>query len=207
MKITHKDLIDNSFCLSVSTKRQSDFIRIFNSTFGACPRIFRGFRDDRGGVYSCSLGYSAIIRMAKSIGMPYVGIFEDDAYPRVDCIAAIDNVMNVIPIDAKMVFLGYNKYFGKLDNKSDMSIMTSDLYGTHSYVVFSNCYDEYLDLYDKNPTRASDWYPYNGIGQCYISNINIFIQRCVEKSMNGWSGYILDNKSLEKPPEGFAEIL
>lgn len=47
------------------------------------------FKNDKyaniySGALNCSLGHLAIIKMAKCLDLPFVVIFEDDAYPCID---------------------------------------------------------------------------------------------------------------------------
>ena len=46
------------------------------------PKIFPAFHNtDLSGPYNCILSHVALIRMAKALDLPFITIFEDDAYP------------------------------------------------------------------------------------------------------------------------------
>lgn len=205
MNIDLKDILSNSFCLSIDKRRKSEFSEIFKNIFSGypLPKIFDGYSNkDLGGKYCCELGHCSIVRMAKALSLPFVTIFEDDAYPMTNAADEIKKVITSVPDNASMLMLGYNKY-NKIERINDnISKLLSWCWGSHAYILFSGAYDAYLDEYDKNTKHVADDF-YGILKNVYIPNKNIFIQRNVAKSMNGYSGYIWDNKSRSKPPEGF----
>ena len=207
IKIDINDFFKNSFCISIDSVRRRIFSETFSKSFPNClkpvPNFFDGYRNkDLGGKYCCELGHCSIIRMAKALSLPFVAIFEDDAYPRMDAEKRLTSVLSTIPEDARIVILGYNKHNGVKKYNDKLSILTSWCWGSHSYIIFKDAYDSYLNEYDKNTKHVAD--DFYGILKCsYISNCNLFIQRCEDKSMNGYSGYILDNVGHKEPPDGF----
>ena len=52
--------------------------------------------------------YDSLIKKAKSNNLPYILVFEDDAYPCIDCQNKFEQYLKCIPKDASMVILGWS---------------------------------------------------------------------------------------------------
>lgn len=207
-----KDIISQSYCISIDSKRMEKLRKVFTRIFGSVPKLVRGFTSSCfSPIMRCALSHQTIVRMAKAMNLPYVCIFEDDAYPRDDAPLLIDRLMKSIPKDAKILVLGYNKVNSCNYKNSEINIVTPSegidfsVWGSHAYIIFRSAYDEYLNIFEKDPGLSSDGY-FSRLAPTYVTKTNIFIQRCDNKSMNGHSGYILDNISHSNPPEGFKKI-
>lgn len=212
MELYCRDIISQSYCISIDSKRMENLNKVFTRVFRCVPKLVRGFTSSCfSPIMRCALSHQTIVRMAKAMNLPYVCIFEDDAYPRDDAPLLIDRFMRSIPEDAKIIVLGYNKVNRCIVKNSEVNIVTPSVgidfsvWGSHAYIIFSSAYDEYLDIFENDPELSSDGY-FSRIVPTYVAKTNIFIQRCDSKSMNGHSGYIWDNISHENPPEGFKTI-
>lgn len=204
-----KDLIAASYCISINPIRAKQINCVFRKIFGSAPHIVRGYRSSRcNGIENCAMAHQTIVRMAKAAGLDHVLIFEDDAYPRHDAAARIEKAILNTPDDAKIVVLGFNQVNSARQFNSELSLISPregldfSVWGSQSYIIYRNAYDEYLDIWEKNPGLSSDGY-FSRISPAYVSKNNIFIQMCSERSMNGHSGYIWGNKSHDAPPDGF----
>ena len=97
MDILVDNLFSNAFVLSIDNSRielikkifwyhQLKFPKVFNGyTNNGLDFLFYGYQPDKqrlyANAYNCSLGHTAIIKMAKCLDLPYVLVLEDDAYP------------------------------------------------------------------------------------------------------------------------------
>lgn len=213
MDISLEKVIENSFCISIDQKRRHIFQTVFNHYFGKVPRIFDGYTNpELDGIRKCSLSHVSIIRMAKAMELPFVTIFEDDAYPRRDANIIIRDVIRRTPEDANMLILGWNvlKNASKIDDiilKGPSRPANCDrrIYGSHAYIVFEKCYDKYIKHSCRGKLTAADDF-LDRFDPTYVSRVNLFIQRCSKISMTGHVGYILDNESYKNPPNGFDKI-
>ena len=55
--------------------------------------------------------------MAKELGMSYVIVFEDDAYPCIGIKDKLKKYLSIVPDDANMVILGWSKCVSLLKSK------------------------------------------------------------------------------------------
>lgn len=171
--ISVEDLVKNAFCLSVDKRRRDNFTRIFSKLFGVVPRFFDGYTDNPNGRINCNVSHMAMVKMAKAMGMPYITIFEDDAFPRPDAKYILGECMKHVPVDATMVVWGFGNSPGNLSvvNEYMQRAEKPDyLWGSHAYTIFKSGYDKYSELYP----RAADQY-WGLVGPTYVST-NCFIQ-------------------------------
>lgn len=171
--VSVEDLVKNAFCLSVDRRRRDNFTRIFSKLFGVVPRFFDGYTDNPNGRINCNVSHMAMIKMAKAMDMPYITIFEDDAFPRPDAKYLLEECMKHVPGDAAMVLWGFGNSPGNLPvvNEYMQRAEKPDyLWGSHAYTIFKSGYDKYSELYP----RAADQY-WGLVGPTYAST-NCFIQ-------------------------------
>jgi len=206
--ISLQDFFKNSFYISVDMERMRAFRNIFSKMFFfdeniKFPNMFWGYvNSDLKPTYRCELSHASLIKLAKSMELPFVVIFEDDAYPCAFSENKIEELLNNTPDNAKMLILGYNKFKDSEKVNDYVSILKSWCWGSHSYMIFKDGYDDYLREYNKNSNHVADDF-FGILKNVYISNENLFIQRCSEKSMNGYSGYVYNNESQKNPPKNF----
>lgn len=90
-----------------------------------------------GNAYKCGLGHASIIKMAKALDLPFVCVFEDDAYPVSGISSKLETYLGDIPADTDVLMLGWS-YFKTCPTKisGKLSSPPSDTHGSHAYIVF-----------------------------------------------------------------------
>lgn len=211
MDISIEELFENSFVLTIDDNRLSRFYNFLRAEgIEVLPKKFIGFTNDNlGGVENCTLGHISIVKMAKALDLPFIFIFEDDAYPIDNLKQKLDIYLKGIPDDAYVLKLGwwYNYKLSNLNNKFNLS--NDNTWGTHAYIIFKNAYDFYLNEYNKDLKLAADWFfkkMSDANKKVAVSKELLFIQYTDVKSMNGYVGYIYNGKTAETPPDGYSTI-
>jgi len=85
------------------------------------PNLFRGFTIKNGinslagfiktnNVINCTLSHEALIKYGQMLDMPYLCVFEDDAFPCKDICHKLLNTLNALPDDCDMLKLGAIKF-------------------------------------------------------------------------------------------------
>lgn len=206
MKISINDFLRNSYVITIDDERYNIFKLLFSKCFYSdiVPKRFDGFvQSDLKSTYKCMLSHVAIVRMAKSMNLPFVVIFEDDAYPCIDIKRKLEKQLEIIP-QCNIALLGWNKYdsCNCIDNL--WNSLNKWAWGSHAYIVFNCAYDSYIETYDKNPYMVADsFFGFYG-NKTIMPKDNLFIQYNITKSMNGYNGYIYNNISNSVPPDGFS---
>lgn len=211
MDISIEELFENSFVLTIDDNRLSRFYNFLRAEgIDVLPKKFMGFTNGNlGGVENCTLGHISMIKMAKALDLPFIFIFEDDAYPIDNLKQKLDIYLKGIPDDAYVLKLGwwYNYKLSNLNNKFNLS--NDNTWGTHAYIIFKNAYDFYLNEYNKDLKLAADWFfkkMSDANKKVAVSKELLFIQYTDVKSMNGYVGYIYNGKTAETPPDGYSTI-
>lgn len=197
---------DNSFCISISGHRFDTFRAVFGKEFGRTPKLIPGFKvPDLPGYRNCTLSHLAVIKMAKALDLPFVAIFEDDAYPCIRGSEEISLCLDSLPDDAGMVYLGWSWITpGAVRCKAGaFDRMASPPSGSHAYILMKSAYDELLRAECGN---VSVDVSFSNVTNLYRLRKPIFIQYCDAKSMNGHVGYISHEKSSMDAPHGFRRI-
>lgn len=212
MKLSCKDVLSSSFCISIDKSRFNSLKCVFRHVFGTVPRVFEGYTSNEfTPVEKCSMSHQSIVRMAMAMDMPYVCIFEDDAYPMHEAPVFIDQALDCTPEDAKILLLGYNQINKSRGVNEKVCLIEPQygidfsVWGSHAYVIFRRAYNEYISIWEENVSLGSDGY-FSRISPVYAPVKDIFIQRCDNRSMNGHVGYIWNNVGHEKPPDGFRDV-
>ncbi len=112
-KLSITDAFKNSYVISIDQKKLDDFYTIFRKSFNGVPlpKLHQGSCDKRlTGPQNCAKSHVDIVRQARYLGLPYVMIFEDDAYPCVDAYNTMQRYLNFIPTHARLVLLGWSKH-------------------------------------------------------------------------------------------------
>ena len=230
MKIDINDLLKNSFVISIDNSRIELMNKIFLRHLLKCPKVFNGFsnkssqnlfakynvekRIQKAGAYNCSLSHAAVIKMAKCLQLPFVCIFEDDAYPCNDIMQQFKIYLSNIPDDAQCIILGWSRKPNKTINyNAFFDKVIGDINGSHSYIIMASGYDNYLQTYVKDQYIPADCilpimtqHKYT-----YCSKKCMFIQINLKKSMNNHLGYIYPNdngiqNNSNIPPPTFDKI-
>lgn len=119
MKITISDFLKNGFVISCSNMQEQGFRKRFAGEFGEenLPRTYDGR------VLKCALGNASlaikstyshfeVVKMAKALDLPFITIFEDDAYPMSGAMEKMGKWFQntEIPDDADILMLGNLAY-------------------------------------------------------------------------------------------------
>lgn len=192
--LTTKKLLKHSFVISIDDKR----LELFNKLFKAhnllpLPQKVEGVHDKKNKPQmNCYLSHRSILLKAKELDLPFVCIFEDDAYPCNNIVRELDECLKNIPDDCDVIVIGHS---GMLRGNSlnETFLKNIKCYGSHAYIVFNKAFDSYLRFLNK--------YKYADVFQFDDKDVNksrylatkkvMFIQFCEKKSMNGHSGYIM----------------
>ena len=212
MKIDINNLLENSFYITINNRKAVVIDEFFKqNNMLPIPHRFYGFKnpDIKSGPYKCMMSHAALIKLAKSLNLPFICIFEDDAYPCNNIYDKLKLFLSDIPNDAKLLILGWSKLFKQQIKYNDyINNLTGDNYGSHAYIIFNNGYDDFLKTYDKNPLIPADIFLNNftNTGK-YILNECLFIQYTYEMSMSIGKGYFYqDHPGVPYPPPGFPNI-
>lgn len=101
-------LLKNSFVISISQDKFRTFSTIFRKRGLPGVRLFRGFDDaDMTGKKKCGISHAAIVKMAQSLDLPYVCVFEDDAYPRIDAAEMLADELRRVDDGTDVLILGW----------------------------------------------------------------------------------------------------
>ena len=176
-------VLRNSFVVSCNKKRLETFSRRFDEEFGFVPRMYPAFVGFSTQMRKVQTTYShiSIVRMAYALGMPFVGIFEDDAAPLIGMKDRFSISMRSLPKDAGCAILGNLKILGE-DPDGEVARFSYDwnilkgsrISGGHAYIIFESAYQDYLNLSDKAMRQCDQLYGY--ASPAYLSRINFFTQ-------------------------------
>lgn len=220
MKITLDEFFRNSFVLSIADHALDRFYAIFKNAFpsqaGNMPRPVRGFKNK--GLrpsYNCKLGHSMMVRMAKALDLPFVALFEDDAYPCIDAESKLKEVLENVPDCANVLVLGWIcRSHGFVHDAARGSndlvrfYPRGILYGTQSWIVFKKYYDDFIRICETYPDLAIDDFVRQFKEVCVVNRSPLFIQYNEHSSMHHMPGYTHNRNSNiatdMHPPAGFA---
>lgn len=229
MDIFIDQLLSNSFVLSIDNARIELLKKIFDYHKLRSPRVFNGYANSDlkplfsgnindkqqllANAYNCSLGHTAIIKMAKCLDLPYVLVFEDDAYPCKDICQQLEINLKNLPDDIECLILGWS-WLARNEKKisNTLTQLHCDEHGSHAYVIFKKGYDKYLSLYSSNPKIPSDLIltKFTDYKHTYRTNKCLFIQYNIQKSNWGCIGYTYESEYRQYRsdivPNGFIDI-
>ena len=198
----------NVVSITIDNKRAELQKKIFEACGLDIPRFFYGSHfKDYDGHTNCTISHTNVIRMANFLNWDGVLIFEDDAYPCINCKKKLEDSIKNMPNDANILVLGWNLNRNtSFSNSYNLAAIdkTIDIWGSHSYFIVKNAYREYLKFYD-DVSNHSDWI-FSRMNGVYYTKEPLFIQYCKNSSMNDHNGYIYNRESLKDPPNGFERI-
>lgn len=160
----------------------------------------------------CSAAHLSIVVAAKEMNLPYVCIFEDDAYPCLNINAKLQCYLDGIPADTKCMILGnYRfKYSKVLDGKYFSTTLSSPngFWGAHAYIVFKSGYDEFIQISNEQNFIADHRLVL--ISNSISPKENLFIQYNIDpNSISGQStgtNYLWRNRTPEQIFKEFPRI-
>lgn len=152
MRLTAKELLKNSFVITIDDERYNLFKQTFKASgLMPLPKRFDGVVDrNNTGAFNCYLSHRKLVLNAKEMNLPFVCVFEDDAYPRKNIMKELDILLDNIPHFCKVLSLGYIYSFpGASVPYLDSFYAPFYGYGGHAYVVFKEAYDDYIATLDE----------------------------------------------------------
>lgn len=194
----------NAFVITGDEDRYNLFVKIFNKYNLPIPKRFNACRSyiDRG-ITGCTHSHYSIYKIAETYDLPYVIVFEDDAFPRENIVEYFKNAVDNAPEDWKFLKIEdvfFNKYIDKRPYNDywfsgKMPIRGS---GSAAYIVSANGYKKIINEIEK--FQFNKKFPIDLIFQYtlmhkrdgyYISNVPMFLQ------------HNLHNKKLIHPKSNF----
>lgn len=204
--ITLEEFFGNSFMITIDDRKFNRTRELFKKLFdGLSPKKVIGSHDPRlTGPQNCAQSHLNVVRYAKKNSLPFVAVFEDDAYPRTDARPRLEQYLHQVPKPADFILLGWSNHSRKYKQQFNrpFNSITTNISGSHSYVLFKSAYDRYINYVVNHPKATADGLIYNNLGISLVTHHPIFIQYSDKKSMNNHVGYIFygDHKT---PPHGF----
>lgn len=216
----------NAYCMSINEKRFEYLCHNFEYVGLKAPILYKCVRWKNGSNTGCLLGHIGIIMMAKTLNLPWVTVYEDDAYPRLDVLWMFKKIRHYIPSDCGLLKIGsssirrghtaINKLVFRTSGDKSVS------FGSHAYIIRRECYDLFLNsLQDARvPDVAMSWKYFEGFKYKpygLFMNSMLFIQKNIDTDniishKGGQKYWYMDPKTFvgrtsNKPPEGFSDIL
>lgn len=209
-RICIDEAFQNSFVISIDQQRLNNFYKIFKTNFDtiSLPKVHKGSQNKNlTTIQNCARSHIDIVKKAKCLNLPYVMIFEDDAYPCIDVYNKMQKYLNFIPNNARLILLGWSNHSKRKEQKFDYFInpITTLISGAHAYIIFKSAYDAYINFFSNRPTATADCAIFSSLGHSYVLDKPLFIQYSKNKSMNKHIGYIFYGDH-DTPPEGFETI-
>jgi GR25 family glycosyltransferase involved in LPS biosynthesis len=149
------------------------------------PHKYVGFQKINKSEQCCLFGHMSILMMARCLNLPYVYIFEDDAYPRRDIVDKLKYYIQSKPSNCGILVFGENGYSQNITYHGDYHIVHERPFGAHAYLVYSECYDSLLNSMEK--VRIADVaLRYVNFKDCdkkpYWTNDILFIQKNIDNN-------------------------
>lgn len=152
--MTIEDIFKYSYCLTIDDARYQYQCDVFNHFGLPKPKKFQGLEKEPNGAVACLIGHLSLVMMARTLNLPYITIFEDDAYPCIDVVEELNYHLSNIPDNCGLLSYGYNGVAGNITADGDFEIFEERPFGSHAYTIFSDSYDEYILSLEKQ--RISD---------------------------------------------------
>ena len=213
MDFTRDDMFRHSFVMVKDDKEYKRFCgRFVAQGFDVMPKVFYGNfpkclvgdKGDRSKFVLCSLAHFSLVRMAKTLDLPHITIFESDAYPMKGCREELGRLLeNGVPDDSDELVFGNIQFIRKFDGfLKDVGCgfgrIKENLWGAHSVVIFSRAYDQWLRSYlECNWEIHADFFN-NIVRNCYAATRSFFIQA---KDSLEYPDYMVDKEYLCDFPE------
>lgn len=212
----------NAYCLSINDKRYNYLCNNFSYVGLNPPILYRGVRWDNGTNRGCVLGHIGILMMARTMKLPYVVIYEDDAYPREDAIWMFEKIKKYVPDDCGILKVGSSSMRGEHNKINEYVFQATEgtSFGSHAFIVRRELYDNLIQNMEHTNVpdiamsgkyyKDSKFKPYGLFMNCMI-----FIQKNIDTdniiSCKGGQRYwFMHSKSLGGctagvPPPGFKD--
>lgn len=212
--ISIEQFFRNSYVISINEDKLQLFKKVFQHYFPGfpIPKYHKGSTDIKlTGPQNCTKSHYDIILNAKKHKLPFVMIFEDDAYPCQNALSKFNEYIKYIPNDTKLLILGWSDHkrqrncYKTQTFQNPINKIINRINGSHAYILFETGYDDYLNFIDNNKNATADGDVFLYLQPSYILDTAIFIQYSTNHSMNGHIGYIYYGDH-DEPPKGFNPI-
>ena len=209
MKLSCSQILQNSFVITIDKQRLLTMHKLFRRNgLSPSPNVIFGCIDSRlSHVQRCAQSHVNAVQHAKQIDLPFVVVFEDDAYPCIDCAAKLQKCFVNMPDNAQLILLGWSSFPNGTQStyRPFNRIQTWKISGAHAYVLMKQSYDVWLSFFRRNPYATADNMIFQSVPNSYILDKPLFIQYSQKCSMNRHSGYIYFGDH-RLPPPGFKRI-
>lgn len=101
----------NSFATSVDQRRYERMELTFPKNGLLIPKKEIGVQlQYLNGAQNCCRTHLNIVKKAKELDLPFVMVFEDDAYPCKNCSEIFQDYLNLVPSDAELLVFGWIRH-------------------------------------------------------------------------------------------------
>lgn len=138
----------NAFCMSINPTRYEYLVNNFIFVGLRPPKLYKCVRWKNGSNMGCLLGHMSIIMLARTLDLPWVTIYEDDAYPRPDVLWMFEKIKQYVPTDCGLLKIGSSSIRRGHREINKFVFETKDdgvSFGSHAYIVKKECYDLFLN--------------------------------------------------------------
>lgn len=219
--LTIQQMLENSFVISINDDQLDFFYKVFEkSGLNPMPKFFEGIKTKQikdytcevpkkcHSVINCMMSHLFLVRLAKYLDLPFICIFEDDAYPCKDILVELERQLKNIPNKIKLLTLGnirFKAHKEKLYTSTGNYIKVKYNHGSHAYIVFKEGYDDYINVV--NTENAIADLVFEKMPQIYSTNENLFIQANICSSMHQTSGRHCDNEHCIKQTHNISHYI
>lgn len=210
--ITSNSLISDAICMTCRPTEGDRLCKIFDHYFGCHPKI-RLFpvRNGLSGPKNINKNWIEIISDAIQRELPYVTVFESDAYPCKDVSIRLRDCLVHMPSDAYAVLWGCSKVCYHYEHGVNDELFERSqgvINGAYSVTVFQKSYKMLLDCIEKHFDMGIDHIISSLLPNVYFVPKELF---CVfndhVQTIHRYHGYSsLAGYSQNNPPEGFDDI-
>jgi hypothetical protein len=183
MKLTIEDIFKHSYCLTIDDDSYRYFCDVFKYFNLPVPKKHRGIVNERRGPMCCYIGHLSLVMMARTLDLPYITIFEDDAYPCIDIINQLNFYLDDIPEDCGILVYGRNNNgSGWITKDGKYCIFKEKPAGAQAYTVFKSGYDDFITSLEKEQISDVAMQGINFINskiKPYWTYRYLFIQRAI----------------------------
>lgn len=185
--------LNNFYCLSISDQRYNYTNSIFKK-YGLPNLIkYEGFTNLDKKERCCLFGHMSLVMIARYLKLPYIFIFEEDAYPRKDIKIKMEYYIQNRPSDCGILVFGRNGEFGEISIKGDYHIVKQRPFGAQAYLVYEKCYNDLIKSFEKEKIadialKGNNFPQYKP----YWTNENLFIQKNID--LNCMSKNLLEKR-------------
>lgn len=205
-QIDFDQLLENSYIINcVSDPQRLQLEKILFDYHGLkFPKVFAARTDCGVCCAPVNNSYYYLLKMAIEKDLPYILIFEDDAYPCNNVVEYLKDYIKYIPIGAEMIQLGFTAKWGA--GYGDKFTRPGSSPGTQASIVFKTGYEKILKLLEEK--HYFDQLGYE-LQHSYIIDVPIFIQYNFNQACFGNYGYnieTLDSTSLDFFKHNYTKI-